>query len=122
MKNKTAFFIAVGLILLVASGEMGRAFSENSNTPYSLETTPLPILIDHRCSAPELERPAVAFNHDQHTKALKQAKLEDCGVCHLLKETDKQLSNPDVGVFRFPKSRMMKPTKARLCTHIIRPA
>ena len=63
----------------------------------------MPIIMAHQGSAPSLERPPVAFDHDRHTAALKQRKAEDCAVCHVLKETDKRLINPEVMVFKFPK-------------------
>jgi hypothetical protein len=107
MKLRTAFLITAGLLLLGATGETGRLSPANSETRPLLDTAPfptLPILIDHTGAAPELERPAVSFNHDQHTRALIQRKIEDCGVCHALKESDKRLSNQEVAVFKFPKS------------------
>jgi len=64
----------------------------------------VPIVLAHLGSSQSLERPAVSFDHDLHTKALKQGKTEDCGVCHVLKKTDTRLVNPDVKVFKFPKA------------------
>ncbi|MCA1961209.1 MAG: cytochrome c3 family protein [Desulfomonile sp.] len=63
----------------------------------------VPIVLAHLGSSQSLERPAVLFDHDLHTKALKQCRSEDCGVCHVLKQTDTRLVNPDVKVFKFPK-------------------
>ena len=56
----------------------------------------------------------MAFDHDQHTKALKQKKMEDCAVCHVLKETDKRLVNSEIKVFKFPKQEFDASNKSSI--------
>jgi hypothetical protein len=80
------------------------AFSDNSLQSSSVKSsTNLPIFMSHLGSSVKLERPPVAFDHDTHTKALKQAKGQECAVCHIMKDSDARLSNPEIKVFRFPK-------------------
>jgi hypothetical protein len=82
---------------------IGAFLSEASEAQPLMDSGGLPFVIAHKGSAPTLERPPVAFEHDRHTKALKQSKLEDCAVCHILNETDKRLINPETRVFKFPR-------------------
>lgn len=101
--GKTLTLIA-GLSLALVGGWTGLTLSmEPVKTPAG-DSTMAPIIISHQGSSPMLERPPVPFDHDKHTRALKQKKSEDCAVCHVLKEADKRLTNPDVKVFKFPKA------------------
>jgi hypothetical protein len=84
---------------------IGAVLAGASEAQVPVNTEGLPLMIAHKGSAPSLERPAIAFEHDRHTKALKQSKLEDCASCHVLKETDKRLIYPEVRVFKFPKEQ-----------------
>lgn len=102
--TKTVFIMLAGAMLFVAFGEMGLIHSGELDIQAPSRATPFPIFIDHRGAAPELERPAVAFNHDRHTRALKQGQKQDCGVCHVLKETDNRLIGLEAEVFKFPKA------------------
>ncbi|AFM27920.1 sulfate respiration complex hexadecaheme cytochrome HmcA [Desulfomonile tiedjei] len=98
-------------ILIILSGFLWTlfpnvpAFSDNSpqSSTQNSSTNP-PILISHLGSSPRLERPPVVFDHDMHTKALKQSKGQDCAICHIVKDASASLSNPEVKVFKFPKS------------------
>jgi hypothetical protein len=65
---------------------------------------PLPLLLEHKGSAEELERAPVAFDHDKHTAALKQSKMQDCGTCHRLTKAAQSAVAPEVQVFDFPKT------------------
>jgi hypothetical protein len=101
--NGKALIILSGLSFVLFSGGMARLHCENVASPSSSQASRLPIIMAHQGSAPSLERPPVAFDHDRHTAALKQSKAEDCAVCHVLKEADKRLIKADVKVFKFPK-------------------
>ena len=102
--TKLLSIICACALSLAVFGEMGPAHCEQSETQAPFRVAPLPILIEHKGRAAKLERPPVPFNHDRHTKALKVVKMQDCAVCHVLKATDKQLVNPEVTVFKFPKA------------------
>jgi len=99
----TALLVSAGLVLLTTLGKIGAAHPRELESIVHPGATPLPILLEHKGRLAELERPPVAFDHDRHTAALKQAGTGDCSVCHQLKETDPHLSNGEVQVFRFPK-------------------
>jgi hypothetical protein len=101
--NQTGLMVLAGLVVTLAFGEMSPVHSTELGSFAPSRTAHLPIFIDHKGEALELERPAVAFDHDRHTTALKQSKSQDCTVCHVLKETDRRLVSPEVKVFRFPK-------------------
>jgi hypothetical protein len=95
--------ILVVLLTGLVFGEMRPAHSTEPGSSAPSKSAHLPLFIDHKGEALELERPLVAFDHDRHVTALKQGKSQDCAVCHLMKETDRRLVNPEVKVFRFPK-------------------
>ncbi|MBI5252067.1 MAG: cytochrome c3 family protein [Desulfomonile tiedjei] len=101
--NTKMLMILMALSFVLFSGGMARLCGETVGFPNSSAAGRLPIVIAHQGSAPSLERPPVAFDHDRHTAALKQNKGEDCGVCHVLKESSQLLANPEVKVFKFPK-------------------
>ncbi len=102
-RSKIVFAVLAGLILLVASGKMEPSHSDTLASVSPSGVAPLPVFIETLAGGSHRERPPVAFDHDRHAKALKQTKMEDCGVCHRLKARDGRLSNPDVAVFSFPK-------------------
>lgn len=102
--SKKIFAVFTGVILLGAYGALEPIHSKTpeSDTPPGV-AAPLPVVIETLATARERERPPVAFDHDRHVKALKQTKMEDCGICHKLKARDERLTNPQVAVFTFPK-------------------
>jgi len=71
-------------------------------------------MIAHQGSSTSLDRPPVPFDHDRHTEALKQTGSKDCGTCHLLNQTDARLVNPEVKVFRFPKTALDETDKTAI--------
>jgi hypothetical protein len=101
--NRKVLMILTGLSFVLFSGGMTRLHCETVATPSSSEASRLPVIIAHQGLAPSLERAPVAFDHDRHTTALKQVKIEDCALCHKVKDTDPRLANPEVKVFQFPK-------------------
>ncbi len=112
--TKLLAIICASALSLAFFGEMGPVYCEKSGTQAPFRVAPFPILIEHKGGAATLERPPVAFDHDRHTKALKVSKIQDCGLCHALKETDKHLLNPEVGVFKFPKGSLDKTDKTSI--------
>lgn len=92
-----------GLSLVLISGGTQRLHSRDAIRELPGDPARIPIMIAHPGSSMSLDRPAVPFNHDRHTAALKQTKVEDCAVCHVLKQTDGRPANPEVKVFKFPK-------------------
>ncbi len=98
-------FSAVGIESIRAGG------AEKQTTKDSVR---LPLILAYKGSAPELDRPAVAFDHDLHTTALQQTRAEDCKVCHVLKESDKRLHSPYVSVFKFPKEPFSRTDKSAI--------
>ena len=93
------------LALVLLLGGMGLIHSHTAVQEDGKKTIHLPLLLAHKGDAAKLDRPAVAFDHDQHTTALDQGKKEDCGLCHLLKEKDPRLSgDKTLKVFAFPKT------------------
>jgi hypothetical protein len=95
--------IPTGLGIVLCLGGISLLYSGTAGTTSFSDSIRLPITIAHQGSAPSLERPSVAFDHDRHTAALKLSKVEDCTICHIVKETDPRLANPVVDVFKFPK-------------------
>lgn len=95
--------ILLGLIIMIVVGGTSFIHSKSPEDQRVENAISRPITIAHTGGATRLERPAVAFDHDQHTKALKQKKLEDCGVCHVLKQSDNRLNISEIKVFKFPK-------------------
>lgn len=100
---KLTLVALAGLILPMFPVGSGLAQETNLQSDAPSGPAPFPVFLEHKGRSVELERPAVAFDHQRHTKALPQVKKEDCGVCHTLKAKDERLVNPDVEVFRFPK-------------------
>ncbi len=101
--NISLFMKIAGLGVLCLLGGTTLIYSKTQEGPPAPPQVQVPIVLAYVGSSAALERPPVSFDHDLHTKALKQTKSKDCGVCHLLKQTDKRLVNPDVKVFTFPK-------------------
>jgi hypothetical protein len=101
--NRKMLMIFTGLSFVLFSGEMARLHCETAGYPHPRDASHLPLIIEYQGSVAALERPPVAFDHDRHTTALKQSKMEDCAVCHVLKATDGRLVNLEVKVFKFPK-------------------
>jgi Class III cytochrome C family/Outer membrane cytochrome MtrC/MtrF-like, domains II/IV len=103
--NRKVLMILIGLSFVLFAGEMTRLQCKSVASPTAKEESRLPIIMEHRGSAPSLERAPVAFDHDRHTAALKQGKgkAAGCTLCHEIKETDPRLANPEVKVFKFPK-------------------
>jgi hypothetical protein len=62
------------------------------------------IVLSHLGSSPRLERPPAVFDHDLHTKTLKQKKIGDCALCHRTEGKEQALTNPEVKLFAFPKT------------------
>lgn len=104
----------LGLIIMIVVGGTGLIHSKSPEDQRVEPVLSRPITIAHTGGAARLERPAVAFDHDQHTRALKQKKLEDCAVCHVLKETDKRLVNSEIKVFKFPKQEFDASNKSSI--------
>lgn len=77
MKRK----VAVAL-LIVASIVLTTNLLEASKNRQDDQTLPDLIMIDQMREFGELERPAVPFSHDKHTRALEQ-RGEDCSTCHI---------------------------------------
>lgn len=101
--NIALFMILAGFGTLCLLGGTTLIYSKTQESPPAAPEVRVPIVMAHVGSSPALERPAVSFDHDLHTKVLKQTKAEDCGLCHVLKQTDTNLVNPEVKVFKFPK-------------------
>lgn len=102
-RSRIVFAVLAGVILLAASGKMEPSRSETLLGVTPSGVAPLPIFIENIATAAGRERAPVAFDHDRHAKALKQTKMEDCGLCHNLKARDGRLVTPEVAVFSFPK-------------------
>ncbi|MEW6111255.1 MAG: cytochrome c3 family protein, partial [Thermodesulfobacteriota bacterium] len=101
--NKRLLMILLSLCFASLVAGVSLIYSENRAQLRPTGEAQMPIFLAHLGSSPTLERPPVGFDHDLHTAALKQSKIEDCAVCHVLKETDKRLINPEVKIFGFPK-------------------
>lgn len=99
------FIGAAGLSFIFCAFATGPLVAGTPETKASVDSADLKVVITHKGLAPTLERPAVMFDHDRHTTALKPRKLEDCALCHVLNETDSRLINPEIRVFKFPKAR-----------------
>jgi hypothetical protein len=100
--NKKVLIVLACLGLAFLLRPTARIYSQDRVNPPGGVGIPLTIFMAHPGSSPGLERPPALFAHDRHTTALKQGKEQDCGVCHLLKQTDSRLSSPEVKVFKFP--------------------
>jgi hypothetical protein len=103
--NRKIFIVITGLSLIFLLDGKALIHSSTFENQTSTNSVQLPLLIAHQGSASSLERPTVAFDHDRHTKAVGQAKVQDCAVCHLLSESNALLTNPKVAIFKFPKEQ-----------------
>lgn len=112
--NRKLFIILAGFGALCLLGGTTLIHSQTQESPPAAPEVRVPIVMAYLGSSPALERPAVLFDHELHTKALKQTKSEDCGVCHVLKRTDTSLVNPDVKVFLFPKGEVDRTNKTAI--------
>ncbi|MBI5572640.1 MAG: cytochrome c3 family protein [Desulfomonile tiedjei] len=101
--NRKVLMILTGLSFVLFSGGMALLHCGTAGEAGPGEASALPVIIAHQGSAARLDRPPVPFNHDRHTAALKEEKGDACAACHVLKETDMRLTDPEVKVFRFPK-------------------
>ncbi len=104
--NRRLFVKVLGFAALCLLGGATLIHSKTQKSRPAAPEVRVPIILTHLGSSPALERPAVSFDHDLHTKELKSTKPEDCGVCHVLKQRDTRLVNPDVKVFIFPKAHV----------------
>jgi len=114
--GKAKFMIVFGSVALVCLvGWSTILYSYNpAEKNKTKPDTQVPIILDHRGSAPALERPPVVFSHDRHTRALKQAKGEDCGICHRLTQTDAAFMKSEVRVYKFPKEPFDETDKTQI--------
>ena len=103
--NAKTFIGTAGLCFIFCTFVIGAIAAGTAETEVPVDSVGLPLMIAHKGLAPSLERPVVAFDHDRHTRALKQRKIEDCALCHILNETDNRLINPEIRVFKFPKAQ-----------------
>lgn len=111
---REALVIFTGVILVsLLGGTEPLLPGEAANKP-APDPAPIPIVIAHQGSSASLERPPVRFNHDLHTTALKQTKSQDCAVCHVIKQTDPLLIDPEVKVFKFPKGPLDETDKTAI--------
>lgn len=101
--NRKLNFFALGLSCVLVLVSLGLVHSDALDTSQSVGDVGPVLMIDHLGSAKALERPPVAFNHDQHTKALNSKTAQDCGACHLLKKPDPQGPDKKIDTYLFPK-------------------
>ncbi|MEJ2717293.1 MAG: cytochrome c3 family protein [Deltaproteobacteria bacterium] len=105
--NRNFILILIGFSLVLLFGGIGFIYSGQVSQQTPQDGPRLPLILAYKGKAKALERPEVSFDHDMHTKALKQTKMDDCKVCHVIEETDKNLViQKRVTVFRFPKQRV----------------
>ncbi len=102
--NRISLMILTALSFVLCIGGMATLHAETVGYAGQSEAERVPLILAHQGSASRLDRPPVSFEHDRHTTALKMSKEEDCAVCHVLKETDRRLTDPEVKVFKFPKT------------------
>ncbi len=108
------FIVTTGLILVLFAGGTASFSSSGAEKQNLKDSTRLALVIGHKGSAPELDRPAVAFDHDLHTTALQQTLAQDCAVCHVMQETDKRLNSPYISIFKFPKQQFDRTDKSSI--------
>ena len=110
--KKRIFVVTTGLTLIFFAGGIGLISAGGIVKQNPKDSTRLTLVIAHKGSAPVLDRPAVAFDHDLHTTALQQTRAQDCAVCHVLQETDKRLNSPYISIFKFPKQQFDRTDKS----------
>ncbi|MFH0822509.1 MAG: cytochrome c3 family protein [Pseudomonadota bacterium] len=112
--NIKVFLILSGLGFVSLFGWTTLIRSEDGADHNLVQGNGASIVIAHTGSSAVLERPPAVFDHSLHTTALKQGKLDDCGVCHMLKDTDSRLIKSDIKVFRFPKQLLDQADKTSI--------
>ena len=112
--KKRIFIVTTGLILIFFAGGMGLISAGGVVKQNPKDSARLTMVIGHKGSAPALDRPAVAFDHDLHTTALQQTRAQDCAICHVLQETDKRLNSPYISIFKFPKQQFDRTDKSAI--------
>lgn len=106
--------ILLGLSFMIVIGGTRFIHSKSPEGQIVEHTVKLPITIAHKGSAQSLDRPAVAFDHDRHTNALKQKNTDDCAGCHVVKETSGHSGNAEIRVFKFPKAAIDTTDKSEI--------
>lgn len=101
--NRKVCFILSGFVLVLLLGGTAAIHSNVVKEEKPVVAPRLPLIIAYKGDVPVLNRAPVGFDHDRHTKALKQEKEADCKVCHILETKDDRLSRNEVKVFKFPK-------------------
>lgn len=102
--NRVTAMIIIFLSIVLGIGGMAWLHAGMLGNSRPSKDEGLPLILAHRGPGAKLDRPAVAFDHDRHTRALNATNSQECAVCHVLKETDSGLTNPEVKVFAFPKA------------------
>jgi hypothetical protein len=101
--NNRILFTTLGFCLVLLVGGTGLIYSGEPANQDPGDGVRLPVVIGYTGSSDTLERPEVTFDHDRHTKALKQVKKADCKVCHVLEEKNDRVTEKKVQTFKFPK-------------------
>lgn len=101
--NRKLNVIALGLSCVLVLGVVGLVHSDALQTSNQKSDAGLVLMIDHPGNSKSLQRPAVAFDHDMHTKSLKSKTNQDCGACHLVKKDNPFGSNQKLDIYLFPK-------------------
>ncbi len=101
--NRKLNFFALGLSCVLVLSGSGLVHSDALKTAHSDVTQGLVLMIDHLGNSKQLQRPPVAFNHDQHTRALDSRTRQDCATCHLIKDPTGVGKDQKPDSFLFPK-------------------
>ena len=83
--NRKLNFFALGLSCVLVLSGSGLVHSDALKTAHSDVTQGLVLMIDHLGNSKQLQRPPVAFNHDQHTRALDSRTRHLTGCLFLLR-------------------------------------
>lgn len=113
--SKRVYVILAGFGLVIVVGGMGLIYSREVPQTKPKDELRLPVLITYKGEAAALERAEVAFDHDLHTRTLKQQNKADCEVCHLIEEKDKYIQGEKVvTVLKFPKRPLNRNDKTAI--------
>lgn len=93
----------LGVLALIVILEPGIVLGEAKPQE---DTLAAPLLMLPQTPLLKLQRPQAVFDHDLHTRSLKEAGQTECSVCHVTEEASSGVPGKKVAVFRFPKAQV----------------
>ncbi len=104
--NRKLNVIALGLSCVLVLSHVGLVHSDAPKNVQPAGVEGPVLMIKHLGDAKRLQKAAVAFDHDMHTKALDSGSNRDCQACHIVRQNDPFDPNRKLDVYIFPKEQL----------------